>query len=225
MKTRGWIVCVALAGIAACKGKDASGETPAESAGAKTAQAQPAAPAAPAADPHGATAAPASSTAADAAQPKDAASPTFRKQAGWEDVAVTSKMRVVQYKLPRAAADSEDAELVVYHFPGGGGSVQDNLDRWVGQFAQPDGSSSKDKSATSTRKVGAYALTEIALCGTYVAETSPGSGEHYNKPGWCMNACVIEGPGGPFYAKAVGPATTLERWRPSWNAFLSALAP
>lgn len=220
MSKGGWIVCVALAGLAACKGKDNAAAAPAPDANAAGAQSQPAAPAA---NPHGAAAAPASSTAADAAQPRDAQAPRFQKQAGWEEVATTSKMRVVQYKLPRVAPDAEDAELIVFHFPGGGGSVQDNLDRWVGQFAQPDGSESKDKASSSTRKVGAFALTEMTLCGTYVAETSPGSGERFNKPGWCMNACVIEGPGGPFYAKAVGPSATLAHWRPSWNAFLSAL--
>ena len=50
-------------------------------------------------------------------------------------------MRVAQYKLPKAAGDSEDALLVVYYFgQGQGGSPQANIDRWIEQMKQPDGS-------------------------------------------------------------------------------------
>jgi len=55
-------------------------------------------------------------------------------------------MRFAQFKLARADGDEEDASLVVFFFgPNQGGSVSDNVDRWVGQMQQADGSSSKTK--------------------------------------------------------------------------------
>jgi len=66
----------------------------------------------------------------------------------------SSAMRVAQYALPRAAGDTEDGELIVYFFGGQGGSVQANLDRWVGQMEQPDGRSSKAVATTEALTVG-----------------------------------------------------------------------
>src|SRR5271166_5893164 len=58
--------------------------------------------------------------------------------AGWK--AETQRpMRLATYRV------GADAECGVYYFgPGQGGSVDANLERWVGQFLQADGKSSKD---------------------------------------------------------------------------------
>ena len=69
----------------------------------------------------------------------------FRVPAGWVEEERTSSMRVAQYKLPKAPGDTEDASLVLYYFgPGQGGSTTANIERWVGQMKQPDGSAAKD---------------------------------------------------------------------------------
>src|ERR1041384_3439741 len=65
----------------------------------------------------------------------------FKVPAGWVEEQRTSSMRVAQYKLPKAEGDTEDASLVLYYFgPGQGGSVTANIDRWISQMKQPDGS-------------------------------------------------------------------------------------
>src|SRR6266700_1953632 len=63
----------------------------------------------------------------------------YKVPEGWTAEKPTSGMRVAQYKLPKAAGDSEDALLVVYYFgQGQGGSAQANIDRWINQIQQPD---------------------------------------------------------------------------------------
>src|SRR5918996_731063 len=65
----------------------------------------------------------------------------FRVPAGWVEEERTSSMRVAQYRLPKAEGDTEDASLVLYYFgQGQGGSVTANIDRWISQMKQPDGS-------------------------------------------------------------------------------------
>ena len=59
-----------------------------------------------------------------------AAGLTFTAPDTWKKVATSSSMRVAQYALPRAAGDTQDAELVVYYFGGSGGTVEANLARW-----------------------------------------------------------------------------------------------
>lgn len=169
----------------------------------------------------------ASSTAAPAesATPPKASSSAFPAQDGWVVETPTSGMRKAQFRLPRAEGDADDGLLVVYYFGGQGGSLQANLDRWCGQFEQPDGKASSDLVKSSTRTVNGIPVHEVDLAGTYVAETAPGSGERVHKEGWRMLAAVFEAKDGPYYAKLVGPAGTIAKWEASFRKFVEAAKP
>src|SRR5687768_11566515 len=59
---------------------------------------------------------------------------------GWKRQDPSNKLRMAQYVIPKADGDKEDAELVVFFFgKGGGGSNEDNVKRWKGQFLAPEG--------------------------------------------------------------------------------------
>jgi hypothetical protein len=138
----------------------------------------------------------------------------------WTTRQSSSPMRVAQYVLPRAAGDSEDGELIVYFFGGQGGSVQANLDRWLGQMEQPDGRPSKAVATTETLTVNGMKVTVLDVSGKYVAEMAPGSPTRYNKPGFRLKAAVVETTGGPYFVKLTGPAKTVERWNTTFGGFL-----
>jgi len=147
----------------------------------------------------------------------------FDSPAGWVSKPPTSATRVAEFTLPRASGDSEDAALAIYFFAGGGGTVQANLDRWTSQMTLPDGKSSADAAKTSKLTANGMNVTLIDVSGTYVAEVSPGSSEHYNKPNFRLRAAVVETPGGPHYIKLTGPAATIARWDASYMAWLKTL--
>ncbi|MGI8735362.1 MAG: hypothetical protein ACR2LM_18920 [Pyrinomonadaceae bacterium] len=155
-------------------------------------------------------------------QPKrKAADLRFRAPAEWITEQPSSSMRVAQYKLPKAEGDLEDASLVLYFFGSNqGGSVQANLDRWISQIAQPDGSPSLTKAKTETLDLNQLKVTTIDLAGTYTAEMAPGSETRHNKPGYRLRAAVIETPKGAYYVKLVGPAKTIDRWDKTFIAYL-----
>jgi hypothetical protein len=150
---------------------------------------------------------------------------TFKAQPGWTEEKPTSAMRKAQYVLPKSDKDTEDATLVVYFFSATAGSVQANLDRWTQQFEQPDGKTSADVLTNSERTVNGLRVHDVELSGTYVAETSPGSGQHLRKEGWRMLASIIEAKEGPYYAKLVGPSATVKHWEPSFRNFVSEAKP
>src|SRR5688572_19334657 len=105
----------------------------------------------------------------------------FKAPEAWVTEKTTSSMRVAQYKLPKADGDSEDASLVLYYFGAAqGGSVQANVERWINQIQQPDGSSSKDKAKTETITVNGLKVTTVDVAGTYTAEMTPGAGDRRN---------------------------------------------
>jgi hypothetical protein len=145
---------------------------------------------------------------------------------GWASKPPTSSMRVADFTLPKVAGDAEDGQLTLYYFGGQGGTVQANLDRWIGQMTQPDGRASKDVATTTTMKTASgLAATLVDVSGTYVAEVTPGSKERFNKPGFRLRAAVVETPSGPYFVKLTGPAKTIAKWNDSFLAFVKSLRP
>ena len=143
----------------------------------------------------------------------------FTVPAGWIEEERTSSMRVAQYRLPKAATDTEDASLVLYYFgQGQGGSATANIERWISQMKQAEGSSPKQESL----EVNGLKVTTVDVTGTYVAETAPGSGTFNNKPSYRLRAAVVETPNGNYYVKLVGPEKTVTQWNDSFLSYIKS---
>jgi hypothetical protein len=132
-------------------------------------------------------------------------------------------MRVAEFVLPGPAGGMQDAELVVYYFGGSGGSVDANIQRWLGQMQQPDGRPTGEVAVRDTRTVNGLKVSTLDVSGTYVAEVKPGSSQKHNSPGYRMRTAVVETPRGPYYIKLVGPAKTVATWANSFTQFLGSL--
>jgi hypothetical protein len=156
--------------------------------------------------------------AASAGSPSDL---QFQTPDGWISEQPSSSMRVAQYRLP---GDAGDASLVVFFFgPGQGGPVEANLDRWIGQMKQPDGSSSKEKAKTETTTINGMKVTLLDVAGTYSAgDMMGGAGTPQDKPNSRMRAGVFETAKGAYYVKLVGPEKTIERWDQAYMAFIKS---
>jgi hypothetical protein len=147
----------------------------------------------------------------------------FAAPKGWQAREASSSMRVAEFVLPGRDASAGGAELVIYYFGGSGGSVDANIQRWVGQMQQPDGRASGDVAVRDTRTINGLKVSLLDVSGTYVAEVRPGAAEKHNSPGFRMRTAVVETPRGPYYLKLVGPAPTVEAWNASFNEFLASL--
>lgn len=141
---------------------------------------------------------------------------------GWTPLATSSPMRVAQFVLP-GRAGSVAAELVVYYFGGSGGSVDANIERWIGQVQQPDGRSSSAVARRETRTVNGLAVTLVDVSGTYVAEVSPGSASRHDNADYRLRAAVVETPAGPYFIKLIGPATTVGAESEAFERFVASL--
>jgi hypothetical protein len=140
--------------------------------------------------------------------------------AEWAEQTPSSSMRKAQYGLPKVAGDGEDGELAVFYFGmGQGGSVEANIERWIGQIAQPDGSSSKEKAKTNKKEIGGMPVTLVDVSGTYSA------GMMSNAPprqGYRMLAAVAETSEGPWFFKLTGPEKTIANWSGSFDLFIGS---
>jgi hypothetical protein len=148
---------------------------------------------------------------------------TFNAPDGWVVEKTTSNMRVAQYKLPKSVGDAEDGSLVLYYFgQGQGGGTQANIDRWISQIHQADGSDSKDKAKSESLTVNGLKVTMVDVSGTYSAEMLPGSGDFTRKPNYRLRAAVIETPKGSYFVKLTGPEKTISHWDQAFQDYISS---
>ena len=148
---------------------------------------------------------------------------SYTVPADWKSEEPKSKMRKAQYKIP-GFDGAADAEMAVFVFPGTGGSVQANIDRWVGQFVQPDGSDSNEKTETNKIRVNNMPVTTVYLTGTYLQSTSPMmmNGPKEEKAEYAMLAAIVETSTDPWFFKLVGPQQTVDHWRPEFDKFIQS---
>jgi hypothetical protein len=147
----------------------------------------------------------------------------FKAPEAWTTEKPTSNMRIAQYKLPKADGDPEDASLVIYYFGASqGGATQANIDRWIGQMEQPDGSASKDKAKTDNLTINGLKVSTVDVTGTYTAEMSPGSGDRHNNANYRLRGAVIETPKGNYFVKLVGPTNTVAKWDQAYSDYLKS---
>jgi len=128
---------------------------------------------------------------------------------GWKRVQPKSGMVETEFAIPGANEGEQPGRMTVM---GAGGSVQANLDRWYGQFTQPDGSATKDKAATKKLELAGCTVTLVDVAGTYLDKPMGpfAGGKGVDRPNYRMLAAIVEAPGrGSHFLKFYGPAATV----------------
>lgn len=140
--------------------------------------------------------------------------------ADWKQEMPTSSMRLTQFKLPKAEGDKEDAELALFVFPGGSGTVQQNLDRQVAKFQPPAG---KDKVEQKVEKikVGTIEATYQDISGTFIKKPFPMAEKGTPIPDYRQLYVVFEAKDGKqYYMTLLGPAKTVEKHKKPFEEWL-----
>jgi hypothetical protein len=141
--------------------------------------------------------------------------PRFVAQEGWSQEAVTSSMRLHQFRLPGADGHA-DVEVVVASWPNGVGPREDNLVRWASQV----GATAVDPAKRWEQDVRQFKVTTVELQGPYTPD-----GGNTQADGTVLLASWIEVPGEArvWTVKATGPAASIAKWRASYDAFMAGL--
>lgn len=149
--------------------------------------------------------------------------------AGWQRVQPKSGIVETEFAIPSegAGADGEPLPAGRMTVMGAGGTVAANIERWYGQFDQPDGSETKDKAATKTLKVAGREVTLVDVSGTF--KDSPGGpfagGKTVLRPDYRMLAAIIVGPEGNYFLKFYGPAATVEKHADGFRTMVEGMVP
>jgi gluconolactonase len=126
--------------------------------------------------------------------------------ANWKQTEPASRLRLAQFEIPAVEGDSEPVELAVFSFAGGGGGVQQNIERWIGQF-QAEGRETK----VTAGKAGAGQFVLVDVSGTYNKPVGPPIMQKTEPlPDARMLALILGVPEqGVYFLKMAGPQKTV----------------
>ncbi|MEE9295372.1 MAG: hypothetical protein V3W34_10485 [Phycisphaerae bacterium] len=130
--------------------------------------------------------------------------------------------RKAQFRLPKADNEPEDAVVAITHFPNMKGMDQANLQRWYGQFEQPDGRATVEVATRAEYRIGEVLITLVDIPGT-MRSGGPMMGGGPRKENFRMLAAIVNHKQGPHFVKVTGPAAVVERFKPSVVAFLKSV--
>jgi hypothetical protein len=139
----------------------------------------------------------------------------------WKPARPASTFRVAQYEIPAVEGETP-GEVAVFHFTGSGGSVEDNVARWVSQFSDAGGKAI-DPAAVKRETFEANGLKVhfVEVSGyMMVGKSMGGTGER--SPGeYRLLGGIVEMPDGNWFFKGTGPDKTMATAR---EAFVRLLA-
>jgi len=222
------VMALAFLLVAACQNK---GPTPKEGAAANghaprvgTTETGGAHPGAATQDPHAGMAPPQAPGAThgrpDASGMIDVGAIAFKVPANWEAQPPKSTMRVAQVGAPGSAGP---AQLIVFFFgPQGAGSAQDNIDRWIGQFTNPDGSPVTDAKRTSS-KISGLDVAKVEVAGQFASGMGAPGQPQTAQAGQRLIAAIVSTGGGPYYFKFLGPSATVTENAAAFDELLASI--
>ncbi len=136
--------------------------------------------------------------------------------ADWKEEKPSSSMRMAQFKLPKADDDKDDAELALFVFPGGSGSVKDNLARQLAKFVDEGRKEKVDKT-----KVGTIEATYQDVSGTYKKKPFPMAEKFEPVKDYRQLYVVFEDKDGKqYYMTLLGPQKTIEKHKKGFEEWL-----
>jgi hypothetical protein len=171
------------------------------------------------------TAAPAAGDGFEVAVAKGGAL-VFNAPSSWKKVKPRSFVVEYEISVPKSegeAGDAADGRLTIM---GAGGNVQANIDRWYGQYTQPDGSKTADNSTVTESKVAGCDVTWVDIEGTLMDR--PGGpmagGAVVERENYRTLASIIQaGDHGQYFIKLYGPVKTINDNEAAFRSFVQSL--
>ncbi len=140
---------------------------------------------------------------------------------GWVQVEPAVNMIEAEFAIPGETEDDLTGRATVM---GAGGSVEANIDRWIGQFVQPDGSESADRATIEQSEAQGCPVHSVDISGTYMDGMGGPNAPQVEKPGFRMLAAIIETQDkGSYFIKFYGPEKLVAVHADAFKAMLKDL--
>lgn len=168
--------------------------------------------------------------AAAIAKPQPAAANVPHAAGGivWDSVAPLVRH---EPKSPVRAAEygvdgGPKAELVVFHFGEEKVSIEGQIQGWLIQVEQADGSETAKKAKRGELTVGPLKVDTVEVSGIYTGPVAmPGMQVVEQESDWLLLGAIVSGPKGPVMFKLTGPRASVEHARAAFEQLLHSVRP
>ena len=147
----------------------------------------------------------------------------MKAPAAWKKGAPKSSIIQYEFSAPIDAKADETARITIMN---AGGSIEDNINRWYGQFEQADGKLTKEKSKTEKFEVAGNTIHWVDIPGSF-KETMGGpfaGGKTVLRENYRMlGAIIVTKDQGQVFIKMTGPAAVVQGLSESFKASLKEL--
>lgn len=133
---------------------------------------------------------------------------------GWSARPPSNTMRIAELVAPLPADAPAGTEPAVAAFSIAGGPIDMNIDRWKGQFAEPDAERSR-----GTREINGLTVHLVEMTGTY-----KGMGLRPEAPDSTMRAAIVERQGqANLFIKMTGPVAAMTPIAADWETLVTSI--
>ncbi len=153
---------------------------------------------------------------------------TLNTPAGWKSVEPSSRMLSYEMAIEKVEGEVEDVPNGRFTIMSALGSMEQNIQRWHGQFKQPDGSSTEDHTEITDMKAGGYDIKMVDLKGTFLDRPAGApmfGGAKIERPDYRKVVAVIQaGDLGQYFFNFYGPQKTVEANMEKFKEMINSLS-
>ena len=146
---------------------------------------------------------------------------TMAAPESWEKKEPRTRIVEVEYAVPAKEAKTDAARLTMM---ASGGGVQANIDRWYGQFEQPNNKATKDVAKVEKLELSGLPVHVVDITGKFKDQPRGPFGPTVVKENYRMLGAIIETNNvGTYYVKLYGPAETVHENEKEFMGLIKSL--
>ena len=138
----------------------------------------------------------------------------------WIKKKPASRIVEVEFAVPKVEGDSADGRLTIMQ---AGGSVEDNIGRWIGQFTQADNKPTRDRAVIAEEEVAGQTVHTVDISGTYADRRGPFAPAVQRENYRMLAAIVVTKENGQQFIKLYGPRKTIAANEKAFDGFVKSL--
>ncbi|MFO0910232.1 MAG: hypothetical protein U0794_18130 [Isosphaeraceae bacterium] len=150
----------------------------------------------------------------------DAGGLKFEAPATWKSTPPQSQMRRAQLKIEPVKGDEDPAELIVFAFPGGAGTVDANVERWQRQFRDKEGN--PPRAEVKVVKGKNVESTRVEIAGHYFPSNFPGQPKQPDRENYRLLGAIVLTDDTGYFLRLVGPEKTITAAKPAFDKLMES---
>ncbi len=145
---------------------------------------------------------------------------TLQAPKGWERQKPRTNIVDYEFAAPAVEGDKTAGRVTVM---GAGGSVEANINRWIGQFSQADGTATRERAVIEKGKVDGQEVHLVDIAGTFKDQRGPFAPATIREDYRMMGAIIVTEKLGQYFVKLYGPKKTIAANEKAFKEMIESL--